>query len=89
MRIEIFGPGCQKCNSLEKSVRDAIKELNVDAEVVKVSDLNTMVRKGVMFTPALFIDGRKKSEGKVPGYEEIKKMLRETQDGRQGDREKD
>jgi len=77
MKIEIFGPGCVKCNSLEKYVKDAVKELNIDAEIVKVSDINEMVNRGVMFTPALFVDGSKKSEGKVPNYEEIKKYLKE------------
>lgn len=77
MKIEIFGPGCAKCNSLEKYVKDAIKELNIDAEIIKVKDINTMVSRGVMLTPTLFIDKKKKSEGKVPGYEEIKNMLKE------------
>ncbi|MFA5859678.1 MAG: thioredoxin family protein [Elusimicrobiota bacterium] len=75
MKIEVFGPGCQKCNKLGSMVDDVIKELNLAAEVVKVSDINTMVNRGVMFTPALFIDGVKKCEGKVPSYAEIKKML--------------
>ncbi|MFH1258537.1 MAG: thioredoxin family protein [Elusimicrobiota bacterium] len=77
MKIEIFGPGCAKCNSLEKQVKDAVKELNIDAEVVKVSDINAMVSRGVMLTPALFIGGKKKSEGRAPNYEEIKKYLKE------------
>ena len=78
MKIEIFGPGCAKCNSLEKYVKDAVKELNlIDAEVLKVSDINAMVSRGVMFTPALFINGKKMSEGKVPNYEDIKKYLKE------------
>ena len=77
MKIEIFGQGCAKCNSLEKLVKDAVKELNINAEIVKVSDINAMVNRGVMFTPALFINDTKKSEGKVPNYEDIKKYLKE------------
>lgn len=77
MKLEIFGPGCAKCNSLEKYVKDAVKELNIVAEVVKVSDINDMVARGVMLTPALFVNGKKKSEGKIPNYEEIKKFLKE------------
>ena len=77
MKIEIFGPGCAKCNSLEKYVKDAVKELNlIDAEVLKVSDINAMVSRGVMFTPALFINGKKMSEGKVPSMEDIKSWIK-------------
>ena len=76
MKIEIFGPGCAKCNSLEKNVKEAVVQLNSQAEVVKVSDINEMVKRGVMFTPALFIDGKKMSEGKVPSMEDIKSWIK-------------
>jgi small redox-active disulfide protein 2 len=77
MKIEVFGPGCHKCNTLEKMVKDALTELNIQAEVVKISDINEMVSRGVMFTPALIIEGNKKSEGKVPSSDDIKKWLKE------------
>ena len=76
MKIEIFGPGCAKCNSLEKNVKEAVAQLNSQAEVVKVSDINEMVKRGVMFTPALFIEGKKMSEGKVPSMEDIKSWIK-------------
>ena len=76
MKIEIFGPGCAKCNSLEKNVKEAVVQLNSQAEVVKVSDINEMVKRGVIFTPALFIDGKKMSEGKVPSMEDIKSWIK-------------
>jgi small redox-active disulfide protein 2 len=75
MKIEIFGPGCSRCNALEKMVVNSLARLNISAEVVKVSDINKMVERGIMFTPALFIDGKKKSEGKVPSIDDIKKWL--------------
>lgn len=81
MKIEIFGPGCAKCGNVEKYVKDAVKELNIDPEVVKVSDINTMVTRGVMLTPALFINGKKKSEGRVPLKDEIIKWLTENENG--------
>ena len=77
MKIEIFGPGCPKCNELEKTVINTLAELNISADVTKVSDINEMVNRGVMFTPALFINGMKKSEGKVPNLAEIRKWLKE------------
>ena len=76
MKIEIFGPGCPKCNELEKIVINTLAELNISADVTKVSDINEMANRGVMFTPALFINGMKKSEGKVPNLAEIRKWLK-------------
>lgn len=76
MKIEIFGPGCPRCNELEKTVINTLAELNISADVTKVSDINEMVNRGVMFTPALFINGMKKSEGKVPNLAEIRKWLK-------------
>lgn len=76
MKIEIFGPGCAKCNTLEKTIIDTLTELNIAADVKKISDINEMIKRGVMFTPALFIDGIKKSEGKIPTIDEIKKWIK-------------
>jgi len=76
MIIEIFGPGCTKCNNLEKIVKATINEIGLEVELKKISDLNEMVNRGVMLTPALFINGKKKSEGKVPSIDEIKKWLK-------------
>ncbi len=59
MKIEIFGPGCPKCQTAEKLVRDVLSELKLAAEVVKVTDINEIVDRGIMFTPAIIIDGKK------------------------------
>lgn len=75
MKIEIFGPGCSKCNTLEKTVKEAVAELALAAEIIKISDIGQMVERGVMLTPALFVDGKKKSEGRVPDKDQIKKWL--------------
>lgn len=74
MKIEILS-GCAKCGALEKTVREIAAELKISAEVVKITDINEMVNKGIMIAPALFIDGKKKSEGKVPSKDELKKWL--------------
>lgn len=76
MKIEILGAGCAKCNMLEKIVRESVNELQLSGEVGKVTDMNEIVNRGLMFTPALYIDGQKKLEGKLPGKEEIKKILK-------------
>ena len=75
MKIEVCGPGCPRCHTTLKKVQDAVAELKVDAEVVYITDMKEMMNKGVMFTPAVIIEGTMKSSGKVPNVEEIKKWL--------------
>jgi small redox-active disulfide protein 2 len=75
MKVEILGPGCPKCESLEVSVKQALVESNKSAEVVKITDINTMIDKGVIQTPALIIDGKIVSQGKLLSVEQIKKLI--------------
>jgi len=75
MKIEILGTGCAKCNKLEELAREAVAESGSAAEVVKVKDLNAIMAYGVMITPALVVDGKVKSAGKLPSKEEIKKWV--------------
>jgi small redox-active disulfide protein 2 len=76
MKIEILGSGCAKCKSVEKLVRNIVEELGIQAEIVKVEDLQEIVNRGVMMTPAVFIDGEAKIVGRVPTADELKKLLR-------------
>ena len=75
MKIEILGTGCSKCKKTETIVRKAVEELGTNAEVVKVEDLEEIINRGVMMTPAVVIDGDVKIVGKVPTTDEIKKLL--------------
>ena len=75
MLIQILGTGCPKCQKLEENARKAATELGLDFEVIKVKDLQQIMAFGVMITPALVVDGIVKVAGKVPGVEEIKKLL--------------
>jgi small redox-active disulfide protein 2 len=75
MKIEILGAGCAKCKSLEASVRQAVKELGIRAEIVKVEDIMEIVNRGVMSTPALVVDGKVVSAGKVLDKEAVKTLL--------------
>jgi small redox-active disulfide protein 2 len=75
MKIEILGTGCPKCKKLIEQVEEAIKELGIFAEIAKVTDINDIMNYGVMMTPALAIDGKVKSAGKVLSKEEIKKLI--------------
>ena len=72
-KIEVLGTGCVKCNRLEKNVQKAVQEAGIQAEIKKIEDLNEIINRGVMMTPALFIDGEAMAVGKVPTVDEIKK----------------
>jgi len=76
MKIEVLGTGCAKCKRLEENVKKAVKEAGVQAEIVKIEDIDKIIGKGIMMTPALIIDGDEKAIGRVPGVDEIVKMLR-------------
>ena len=77
MRIEVLGPGCPKCMNTEQNVRKALTELNIQAEVLKVTDIDAIIEKGVMWTPALIIDGKLALQGKIPTVEQIKQLVKE------------
>ena len=72
MKIEILGMGCARCNSLEQEVRKALEELNIEAEVTKVADLDKISSYGVLMTPGLVIDGKVYSSGKLPSMATLK-----------------
>lgn len=75
VKIEVLGTGCAKCKGLLKNVQKAVDESGLDAEIVKVESLQEILDRGVMMTPALYIDGEAKAVGRAPGVEEIKKLL--------------
>lgn len=75
MKIEVFGTGCAKCHLLEKHVEEAVKEAGVAAEVVKIDDITEIMKRGIIFTPGLAIDGETKVSGRVPSVREIRELL--------------
>ncbi len=75
MKIEVLGPGCPKCHNTEENVKKALSELNKQAEVIKVTDINVMIDKGIMQTPALIINGNIVMQGKIPTVEQIKQFI--------------
>ena len=76
MKIEILGAGCAKCKTLEATVKQAVNELGIQAEIVKVEDFTKIMGYGVMGTPALVVDGTVKVVGRVPSVDEIKKIIK-------------
>ncbi len=75
MKIEILGPGCSRCFATERNVKHVLNVLNMDAEVIHVHDPKEFAKRGVLFTPAVVIDGVVKSSGKVPTVEAIQGWL--------------
>ena len=74
-KIQILGTGCPKCKKLSEITQAAARDLGIEYEIEKVTDINEIMKFGVMMTPALAVDGQVKVVGKVPSPEEIKKML--------------
>ncbi|MGC8634245.1 MAG: thioredoxin family protein [Candidatus Limnocylindrales bacterium] len=74
-KIEVLGPGCPTCRRLEANVRQAVAMAAVDAEILKVEDYRSILAYGVMSTPALVIDGKVFSYGRVPSAGDIAEWL--------------
>jgi small redox-active disulfide protein 2 len=75
MKIEILGTGCAKCNLLEQTARTAAEKLGLTYELEHVKDIKEFAKRGVMFTPALVVDGKVVVAGKVPAEAEIARFL--------------
>lgn len=75
MKIEVLGTGCAKCKTLYENTNKALTESGKSAEIVKVEDIPSIMKHGVMSTPALVIDGQVKFSGKVASVAEIMGLL--------------
>ncbi len=77
MKIQVLGTGCMKCNKLYAETEKAIAQAGVSAELSKVEKIEEIMKFGTPFTPALVIDGKVRSVGKVPKAAEIAVWLKE------------
>lgn len=75
MKIQILGTGCKKCSTLAEVTDATAKEMGLDYELEKVTDIVKIMEAGVMSTPALVVDGEVKITGKVPSVDELKAVL--------------
>jgi len=76
MKIEIFGNGCPKCKQLEANAKKAVEELKIKADIVKVTDIEKIIAMNILVTPALGINGKIVSSGKVLSAKEIMNFLK-------------
>ena len=75
MKIEVYGTGCANCKALENNARKAAEESGVQAEIVKIQEMDQIFEAGITGTPGLGIDGEIKSMGRIPSVDEIKKWI--------------
>ena len=74
-KLQILGTGCPKCKKLAENAEAAAQALGIEYEIVKVTDINEIMRFGVMMTPALAVDGVVKVVGKVPDPDDLMPLL--------------
>lgn len=75
--IHILGSGCAKCNQLHKSTQQAVDDLGLECEIIKVTDMLKFIDFGVMITPALVVNGKLKVAGRLPTADELKTFISE------------
>ena len=79
MEIKVLGTGCARCKTLESATRQAISELNLNASVEKVEDIQKIMEYGIMRTPGLVINGKVVLSGQLPKINELKNLLTQNQ----------
>ncbi|MEJ5897876.1 thioredoxin family protein [Aquabacterium sp. G14] len=75
LTVKILGSGCANCKKLEAVAREAAAQAGVEAEFVKVTDMNDILSFNVMSTPALVINNKVVSSGRIPSLADIQKWL--------------
>jgi len=75
MKIKVLGPGCAKCHSLDKLVREVVQELEIDAQVEYIQDMGKILEYPILITPGLVINEEVKCSGSVPAKSEIIKLI--------------
>ena len=79
MEIKVLGTGCPRCKALEKTTRDVLVEMGIEATIEKEEDIMKIMGYGIMHTPALVINGKVVLSGRVPSASEIKEVLNKNQ----------
>lgn len=77
MDIKVLGPGCAKCHSLEKTVKEAVAALNIDVKIEEVKDMKEIMQYPILMTPGLVINGKVVMSGKVPSRAEVERYIKD------------
>ena len=75
MEIKVLGPGCAKCQSLEKTVKEVVAALKLDIKVEDVKDMKQIMQYSILMTPGLVINGKVVMSGKVPSKAEVERYI--------------
>jgi small redox-active disulfide protein 2 len=76
VEIKVLGPGCANCNKMEEMAKTAVKELGLDATVVKITDIGEIVMHDILSTPGLIVNGKIKHSGKsLPNLDKVKELI--------------
>jgi len=77
MEIKVLGPGCVNCSKMEELAMNAVKELGIDATVMKITDIAEIARNGILSTPGLVVNGKIKHSGKpLPSPDKVKELIK-------------
>ncbi len=77
IRVEVLGTGCKKCQQLGANAKEAIAKLGIDAEVIHITDVIEIAKRGVMSTPALALNNTVISQGQIVSPDQIQQHLQE------------
>lgn len=75
MEIKVVGSGCANCKTLLQRTQEAVRDLQSDAQILYVTDMEDIIATGVLRTPGLIINGQIKIAGRVPSVKEIKQLI--------------
>lgn len=75
MDIKVLGTGCKKCNATKSIIREVLSELGEGAQVEEITDMSEIIKYKVLATPAVMIDGKVVSKGKVPKKKDVLKWI--------------
>jgi small redox-active disulfide protein 2 len=77
MEIKVLGPGCANCFKMEELAKTAVKEIGIEATIVKITDIGEIVMNGILSTPGLIVNGKVKHSGKpLPSLEKVKELIK-------------
>ena len=77
MEIKVLGPGCANCHKMEEMAKQAVKELSIAADIIKITDIADISRHGILSTPGLIVNGKIKHSGKpLPNLDKMKELIK-------------